>query len=116
MGGPARTEMGHVNIDTDADVNLERMATLLLSAWDAKEEGEKSQHLYKTFSGICRTAFNLVLEGEPGQSASFDPSLHEASGKQVLTGETVTLIRPWVQWVKGSSVRVIVRALVKRSN
>ena len=92
------------------------MATLLLSAWDAKEEGERSQHLYKTFSGICRTGFNLVLEGEPGQSASFDPSLHEASEKQIMTGESVTLLRPWVQWVKGSAVRVIVRALVKRNN
>ena len=116
MGSPARTEMRHVAIDTDADVNLERMGTLLLSAWDAKEEGERSQHLYKTFSGICRTGFNLVLEGDPGQSASFDPSLHEASGKQIMTGESVTLVRPWVQWVRGSVVRVIVRALVKRDS
>jgi hypothetical protein len=116
LGGPARTQMQHVNIDTDADVNLERMATLLLSAWDAKDEGEKSQHLYKTFSGICRTGFNLVLEGAPGRSASFDPSLHEASGKQIMTGEPVTLLRPWVQWMKGSAIRVIVRALVKPNN
>ena len=116
LGGPARTEMHHVNIDANADVNLERMATLLLSAWDAKEEGERSQHLYKTFSGICRMGFNLVLEGEPGQSASFDPSLHEVSGKQILAGESVTLVRPWVQWVKGPTVRVIVRAVVKRND
>lgn len=116
LDGPVRSEMRHVGIDTDADVNLERMATLLVSAWDAKEEGERSQHLYKTFSGICRTGFNLVLEGEPGQSASFDPSLHEASGQQIMTGESVTLLRPWVQWVRGSAVRVIVRALVKRNS
>ena len=116
LEGSTTTRMPRAVIDPDADVNLERMATLLLASWDAKEEGQKSHHLYKTFSGICRTGFNLVLEGEPGQSASFDPSLHEAVGQQILTGEAVTLTRPWVQWVKGSAIRVIVRALVKRSS
>jgi len=116
LEGSTKAEMPRAAIDTDADVNLERMATLLLASWDAREEGEKSHHLYKTFSGICRTGFNLVLAGEPGQSLSFDPSLHEASAKQVLPGETVTLVRPWVQWVKGSAVRVIVRALVRSTD
>ncbi len=114
--GSTTAGMPRAAIDTDTDVNLERMATLLLASWDAKDEGEKSHHLFTTFSGICRTGFNLVLEGEPGRSAVFDPSLHEATEQRILAGETVTLIRPWVQWAKGSAVRVIVRALVKRSN
>ncbi len=93
-------------------MNLERLSTLLLGSWDAREEGDKSEHLFKVFSGICRTAFGLVLAGEPGASVEFDPALHESSGEQVLVGDRVTLQRPWVEWVKGPAVRVIVRALV----
>jgi hypothetical protein len=116
LRGTVMSEMGPVSVDVDAEVNLERMATLLLSSWDAREEGEKSRQLYDTFRGICRTGFNLVLEGEPGQLASFDPNLHEVSGRHVLAGEPVTLLRPWVQWVKGSSIRIIVRALASYTN
>ncbi|MGB9237028.1 MAG: hypothetical protein WCC04_21680 [Terriglobales bacterium] len=109
---PKLPDLHSKSIDTASDVNLERMATLLLAAWEARDEGAGARHLFQLFSGICKTAFRLSLAGDPGDTAEFDPAVHEASGGNVMTGGRVRLLRPWVQWGEPPVTRVIVRALV----
>jgi len=109
---PKPPEIQNKSIDSASGVNLDRMATLLLAAWEAREEGAGSRHLFQLFSGICKTAFRLSLAGNPGDTTQFDPAIHEASGGTILDGGMVRLLRPWVQWGDPPVTRVIVRALV----
>jgi len=112
LGYTSPAEVGTVPVDTEADVNLERMGALLLASWDAKDEGPKALHLFDVFSGICRTAFRLTLVGEPGEITKFDPARHQSTGGATLLGKPARLLRPSVQWKDGPAVRIIVRALV----
>lgn len=109
---PKAPEIQNKNIDSASGLNLDRMATLLLAAWEAREEGGASRHMFQLFSGICKTAFRLSLAGSPGDTSQFDPAIHEALGDTILSGGTVRLLRPWVQWGDPPVTRVIVRALV----
>lgn len=112
LGYKKPPSLSESRIDPESDVSLERMATLLLAAWDAKNEGEKAQHLFALFSGICKTAFRMNLAGEVGSTLMFDPALHESGGNSIVPGEKVRLLRPWVEWQEGSVRRVLVRGLV----
>lgn len=112
LGYEKPPSLSESRIDPESDLSLERMGTLLLAAWDAKNEGEKAQHLFALFSGICKTAFRMNLAGEVGSSLTFDAALHEPGGNPILAGERVRLLRPWVEWQQGAVRRVIVRALV----
>jgi hypothetical protein len=112
LGYEKPPSLAESRIDPESDLSLERMGTLLLAAWDAKSEGEKAQHLFALFSGICKTAFRMNLAGEVGSSVIFDPALHEPGGNPILAGGRVRLLRPWVEWQQGAVRRVIVRALV----
>jgi len=112
LGQDKQGEVRSRLVDTSSDINLERMATVLLAAWEAKEEGERANSLFRTISGICKTAFRLSLSGEVDEQALFDSQIHESVGSAVLPGQRVKLLRPWVQWSDGVATRIIVRALV----
>ena len=106
---------GPANVDTADDVNVERMATLLLASWEARGEGSKSMHYFELFSSVCANAFKLRLGGNIGAITDFDPALHQAvSGDQGLDREKrVRIVRPWVQWGEEPIFRIIVPALVE---
>ncbi len=116
LGYGKAPDVGASRIDSESDVTLERMATLLLAAWEARAEGQKALHMFELFKGICKTGFRLSLIGEPGEVSAFDPTLHEAVATEILSGEKVGVLRPWVRWGEGAVWRVIVRALVARLN
>ena len=112
LGYMSPAEVGTVPVDTEADVNLERMGALLLASWDAKDEGPKALHVFEVFSGICRTAFGLTLVGQPGEITKFDLARHQSAEGPPPLGKPARLLRPSVQWKDGPTVRIIVRALV----
>jgi hypothetical protein len=112
LGYEHASETAGTAVETGSDVNLERMGTLLLASWEARDDGPNSTYLFELFSGICKAAFRLSLEGNAGSVAFFDPSIHEASRTSVSAGKKVRLMRPWVQWGDAEVVRIIIRALV----
>lgn len=112
LGYKKPPSLSESRIDSESDVSLERMATLLLAAWDAKEDGARAQQLFTLFAGICKTAFRMNLAGEVGSSIVFDAVFHESGEKSIVPGERVQLLRPWVEWQEGGVRRVIVRGLV----
>jgi hypothetical protein len=112
LGYKPPPSLSESRIDSESDVSLERMATLLLAAWDAKDDGAKAQQLFVLFAGICKTAFRMNLSGEVGSSLVFEAVFHESGEKSILRGERVRLLRPWVEWQEGGVRRVIVRGLV----
>jgi hypothetical protein len=103
------------NVDTADDVNVERMATLLLAAWEARSEGSRSSHYFELFSSLCANAFKLRLGGNIGAIAEFDPALHQAVSrdKDLNRQSRVRIVRPWVQWGEEPIFRIIVPALVE---
>lgn len=101
------------DLDVATDVNLERIATLLLGAWEARNEGQKALHLFDLFGSMSRTAFRLSLAGQQGDTVPFDPAVHEVSSGTALQGQLVSIQRPWVQWNEGGVVRIVIKALVK---
>jgi hypothetical protein len=100
-------------LPVNADVNLERLSTLLLGAWEAKDDGHKAHHLFDLFSSMSRTAFHLSLTQQERNVVPFDPAVHEISNGSALPGQMVTVQRPGVQWNEGVIVRVIIKTLVR---
>jgi len=99
-------------ISADSDANVERISTLLLAAWESREEGPKARHLFELFSSVCKSSFHLMLVGEANELVSFDPVIHEFFRGAGVPGQQVRTVRPRVQYSIPPVVRVIVRALV----
>ncbi|MDP2899071.1 MAG: hypothetical protein Q8Q12_21245 [bacterium] len=112
LGHRVPAEIQGRNLEATSDVNLDRMATMLLAAWDAKDEGRKSQHVFQILSGICRTGFKLSLAGEPGETSPFNPATHQSIEPSIRSGVIVRIARPRVQWSDGLATRIIIRSLV----
>jgi hypothetical protein len=102
-----------LELTLSGDVNLERLSTLLLGAWEAKDDGRKAHHHFDLFSSISRTAFHLSLTPHESNVVPFDPAVHEISNGTALPGQLVTILRPGVQWNEGAVVRIIVKTLVR---
>lgn len=96
-------------------VQTTQLASALLSAWMAREEGPKAKELFEELRSILQNFFGLKLRGNVGETGKYNPRLHEfAYGES--KGEQVSLVRPWVEIVGGDgTVKVAMKALVKAS-
>jgi hypothetical protein len=92
----------------------ERLALILLNSWDARDEGERSAASFSLTEEVLRNGFNLYLGTVGGPKIPFDPDIHE-SMSPLKIGETVRLIRPWVELRNENDIQIVVKGIVEPS-
>lgn len=95
-----------------SDASLERLALILITAWDARQDGEKAMYAFSLLREILGSAFGLVIVGEVGQPVTFDPALYESRGPRML-GEPAKLVRPRIEYRMGSDLQVMIKGMVE---
>ena len=106
----SENEQGSVSL-TQSDAVSERLALVLINAWEAREDGRNAAHAFSICEEIFRNGFNLRLSGVVGSTVFFDPDLHESNG-QLLPGSKVQLIRPWVELKAADEIRILIKGRV----
>jgi hypothetical protein len=94
-----------------SDAVSERLALLLINAWEAREDGRNAAHAFSVCEEIFRNGFNIRLGGSVGTIVSFDPDVHESNG-QLLPGSMGRVIRPWVELVSSGEIRILIKGRV----
>jgi len=96
---------------TQGDAAYERLALVLINAWEAREDGANAAHAFSVCQEVFRNGFNIYLCGAVGSSVTFDPDVH-ASNDQLLPGATVRIIRPWVELKNANEIRILIKGRV----
>lgn len=92
--------------------SMERLALVLVSSWDARNDGQSASRTFSTIEAVMSSGFHLSLAGQLGKPVVFDPSMHECS-QPVMTGESVMLIRPWVEHQRRGEIEILIKGIVK---
>jgi hypothetical protein len=94
-----------------SDASYERLALLLINAWEARGEGGNAAHAFTVSQEVLQNGFHIYLVGEVGTSTLFDPDLHESKA-QLQRGAPANLIRPWVELKSSNEVRILIKGRV----
>jgi hypothetical protein len=109
-GAKAGAEPGHQDA-LSGDAPHERLALMLMNAWEARNDGKNSDHAYTVAEEVCRIGFDVHIMGEPGSLVEFDPDVHEPLGS-IARGDRCRLVRPWIEWHSPDGIRVLMRGRV----
>jgi hypothetical protein len=96
---------------TGGDAASERLALVLINAWEAREDGKNAAHAFSVCEEIFRNGFNVHLCGTVGSNVIFDPDVH-VSNRQLLPGAMGQVVRPWVELKSANDVRILIKARV----
>ncbi len=94
-----------------SDAAYERLALVLINAWEARGDGTSSAHAFAVSEEIFRNGFSIHMGGEVGSSEAFDPDVHEGSA-EIHRGSLVRLIRPWVELKNANEVKILIKGRV----
>ena len=113
LGLPQETQSGpEISLPLADKVETTQLASALLRAWAAKDEGAKANDAFKELQSILRSFFGIELKGNAGDLQVYNPRLHEFAPGVRPTSE-VKLLHPWVECSSGTTVRVVIKALVR---
>jgi hypothetical protein len=104
----ARPNIEFVDKSERPEVTL--VASALMKAWDAKEEGPKAATAFRSLSDVASRVFHLRLGGAVGTEVNVNPNAHEWFNEK--RSERVKILRPWVEWNDGKNWKVMIKALV----
>ena len=94
-----------------SDAAYERLALVLINAWEAREDGSNAAHAFSLCEEVFRNGFNIYLGGDVGATVAFDLDVF-ASGDQLLPGAMVRIVRPWVELKSPGEVRILIKGRV----
>ena len=109
-GAKADAELGRQDA-LSGDAPHERLALMLMNAWEARNDGKNSDHAYAVAEDVCRVGFDVHIMGKPGSLVEFDPDVHEPFGV-IGRGDQCRLVRPWIEWHSPDGIRVLMRGRV----
>ncbi len=97
-------------VDESEKMEVTLMASALLKAWDAKDDGPKAALAFRSLSETVSKLYNIRLGGTVRSTADFDPNLFEWVHDK--RSKRPRIVRPWVEWNAGKNWRVLIKGLV----
>lgn len=101
-----------IQVDEEDSVQTLQLASALIAAWTAKNEGAKSKDAYEELKAVAANFFALELHGSANEIESYNPRIHEfVPGAK--PSARVRLLGPWVDFTRGVTSKVILKAPVE---
>jgi len=103
--------MADLAFESPDSIRTTQLASALLRAWDAREEGNKATEAFEELRSILSSFFKIELRDNVGEVEKFNSQIHElAYGERPQPN--VRLIRPRVEVDTGENVKVLIKSLV----
>jgi hypothetical protein len=109
---PEATRTPIIHLAEEDSVQTVQLASALISAWVAKEEGPKAREAFEELASIAASFFGLQLQGNPGEIEEYNPRIHELV-RGTAPAPRVLLLRPWVEFSRHARSKVILKASVE---
>jgi hypothetical protein len=101
-----------IQVDEEDSVQTMQLASALIAAWTAKDEGTKSKDAYEELKAVAANFFGLELHGNANEVETYNPRIHEfVPGTK--PSARVRLLGPWVDFSRGVISKVILKAPVE---
>ncbi len=101
-----------IAIDQADSVQTTQLATVLLRAWDAKEEGPNAKEVFEQLSSVLDLFFEIRLRGTVGETEKYNPRIHEMGFGERPT-QRIKVVRPWVEFSDQGVATVVIKAIVQ---
>lgn len=108
-GQPLRT----IPIDEGETIQTGQLASVLLQAWSAKDEGPRAKEAFEQLQSLLSNFFGLTIRGKLGDIEPYNPRIHELCPGEDARAR-VRLLRPRVELARLGTSRVILKALVQK--
>jgi hypothetical protein len=101
-----------IQVDEEDSVQTVQLASALVAAWAAKDDGSKAKEAFEELKSVAATFFGLELHGGASEIEDYKPRIHELTlGKK--PGTRVRLLGPWVEFSRQTRSKVILKAPVE---
>jgi len=90
-----------------------QIALVLLKAWTAKSDGEKSQEAFEVLEQYARVYNRVSLFGKAGESVAYNSQ--SFYGHDLQEGEQAEIIRPGAQVTTDDGPKILIPATVRRA-
>jgi hypothetical protein len=101
-----------VHMDVADRLESAQLASALLRAWAARQEGPKATEAFEELRSVLSGCFGIEMKGNAGDTDTYNSRLHEFANREPFATR-VRLLHPWVECSSGRTVKVLIKALVK---
>ena len=93
-------------------VSSVQLASALTRSWAASRTSPEAEQAYLELSSVLSNFFGIDMHGAVGETAVFDPRIHELLDSKRGDSDQVKIVRPRVELTDGGTVRILLKALV----
>ena len=103
-----------ISIDDSDALHVTQLASTLVRAWSAKDEGSKANEAFEELKAVLADFFGIEIKGAVGSIEAFNSRVHEFPlGER--SASRVKVIRPWVQISRPQTSRILIKGTSCRS-
>lgn len=96
-----------------ASVQSTQLASSLIRSWSAANDSPHAREAFDELRSVLRNFFRIELKGEPGETAEFNPLVHELVRAKDERPLRVRLIRPRIEISDGSVTTILIKGLAE---